>query len=176
MEHRSQANKIRGAIYIYAAQGRPDISDAEILDAVGQPWDQLDKGVIAETVEVVGCDETESEFEWQLANPQRLETPPKPDNQPQPVWFNPFDSIGLDVSKDDESVEISPPHVSSPMLQVGGTRKLYLARETKDTHDRDKRRDTENHKIDCGRAHFRELGVDYEVATNIQEVLTPRTK
>lgn len=54
--------------------------------------------------------------------------------------------------------------------------KLYLVRETKDTHDRDKRRDTENRKIDCGRAHFRELGVDYEVATNIQEVLTPRTK
>jgi len=52
--------------------------------------------------------------------------------------------------------------------------KLYLVRETKDTHDRDKRRETENRKIDCGRAHFDALGVDYEVATNITEVLTPR--
>ena len=52
--------------------------------------------------------------------------------------------------------------------------KLYLVRETKDTHDRDKRRDTENRKIDCGRAHFDAIGVDYKVATNIKEVLTPR--
>ena len=54
--------------------------------------------------------------------------------------------------------------------------KLYLVRETKDTHDRDKRRDTENRKIDCGRAHFDALGVDFEVATNITEVLTPRAE
>ncbi|WP_459556758.1 restriction endonuclease [Lacunimicrobium album] len=54
--------------------------------------------------------------------------------------------------------------------------KLYLVRETRDTHDRDKRRDIENRKIDCGRAHFDALGVDYEVATNVQEVLTPRAK
>ena len=54
--------------------------------------------------------------------------------------------------------------------------KLYLVRETKDTHDRDKRRDNENKKIDCGRAHFDALGVDYEVAINIQEVLTPKSK
>jgi type III restriction enzyme len=54
--------------------------------------------------------------------------------------------------------------------------KLYLVRESKDTHDRDKRRDIENRKIDCGRAHFDALGVDYEVATNIQEVLTPRAE
>jgi type III restriction enzyme len=51
--------------------------------------------------------------------------------------------------------------------------KLYLVRETKDTHDRNKRRDSENKKIDCGRAHFDAIGVDYEVATNIAEVLRP---
>ncbi len=49
--------------------------------------------------------------------------------------------------------------------------KLYLVRESKSTHDRDKRRDTENRKIDCGNAHFDALGVNYKVATNIQEVL-----
>ncbi len=54
--------------------------------------------------------------------------------------------------------------------------KLYLVRETKDTHDRDKRRDSENKKINCGRAHFDALGVDYEVAINIKEVLTPKIK
>lgn len=50
--------------------------------------------------------------------------------------------------------------------------KLYLVRETKSTHDRDKRREIENQKIDCGREHFKALGVNFEVATNINEVLT----
>ena len=49
--------------------------------------------------------------------------------------------------------------------------KLYLVRETKSTHDRDKRRDLENHKIDCGQAHFDALGVNFKVAKNIHEVL-----
>ncbi|MCP4579168.1 MAG: type III restriction endonuclease, partial [Deltaproteobacteria bacterium] len=49
--------------------------------------------------------------------------------------------------------------------------KLYLIRETKSTHDRDARRETENRKIDCGRAHFDALGVNFKVATNIHEVL-----
>lgn len=49
--------------------------------------------------------------------------------------------------------------------------KLYLVRETKSTHDRDKRREIENRKIDCGQAHFDALGVNFKVATNIYEVL-----
>jgi len=49
--------------------------------------------------------------------------------------------------------------------------KLYLVRETKSTHDRDKRRETENRKCDCGQAHFDALGVNFKVATNIQEIL-----
>lgn len=49
--------------------------------------------------------------------------------------------------------------------------KLYLVRETKNTHDRGKRRPNENQKIECGRAHFKALGVNYAVATNIHEVL-----
>ena len=49
--------------------------------------------------------------------------------------------------------------------------KLYLVRKTKSTHDRDRRRETENHKVDCGKAHFDALGVDFKVATSIHEVL-----
>lgn len=49
--------------------------------------------------------------------------------------------------------------------------KLYLIRETKSTHDRDEMRAIENQKIDCGKAHFDALGVDFKVATNIHEVL-----
>ena len=49
--------------------------------------------------------------------------------------------------------------------------KLYLVRETKSTHDRDARRELENQKIECGAAHFKALGVNFKVATNIHEVL-----
>lgn len=50
-------------------------------------------------------------------------------------------------------------------------RKVYLIRETKSTHDADKRRLEENLKILCGEAHFKALGgVDYRVATSVAEV------
>lgn len=49
--------------------------------------------------------------------------------------------------------------------------KLYLIRETKSTHDSDKRRTIENQKIKCGKAHFDKLGVNFKVAINIDEVL-----
>lgn len=49
--------------------------------------------------------------------------------------------------------------------------KLYLVRETKSTHDKDDRRDKENKKIDCGKAHFKSLGVNFKVATTIHELL-----
>jgi len=51
--------------------------------------------------------------------------------------------------------------------------KLYLVRETKSTLDRDKRRESENKKVDCGKAHFKALGVNFKDATSINEVLQP---
>lgn len=56
-------------------------------------------------------------------------------------------------------------------LVTAGDEKLYMVKETKSTHDQFKRRDTENKKIDCGKAHFDAIGVDFGVATNIYEVL-----
>ena len=56
---------------------------------------------------------------------------------------------------------------------VDDTQKLYLVRETKSTLDRDKRRSTENKKVDCGKAHFKALGVNFKDATTIYEVLNP---
>ena len=49
--------------------------------------------------------------------------------------------------------------------------KLYLVRETKSTLDRDKRRDSENKKVDCGKAHFTALGVDFKDVVNIHDLL-----
>ena len=49
--------------------------------------------------------------------------------------------------------------------------KLYLVRETKSTHDSDKRRNPENLKIKCGDAHFKKLGVDFKVVINPKETI-----
>lgn len=54
---------------------------------------------------------------------------------------------------------------------VEDTDKLYLVRETKSTLTRDKRRESENKKVDCGKAHFKALGVNFKDATNIYEVI-----
>jgi len=56
---------------------------------------------------------------------------------------------------------------------VEDSQKLYLVRETKSTLDREKRRESENKKVDCGKAHFKALGVNFKDATNIHEVLQP---
>ncbi|WP_018405280.1 restriction endonuclease [Marinobacter gelidimuriae] len=54
---------------------------------------------------------------------------------------------------------------------LDGDKKVYLIRETKTTHDSDKRRLEENLKILCGEAHFKALGkVDYRVAASVAEV------
>ncbi len=54
---------------------------------------------------------------------------------------------------------------------VEDSHKLYLVRETKSTLDREKRRETENKKVDCGKAHFDALGVNFKDAKSIHEVL-----
>lgn len=52
-------------------------------------------------------------------------------------------------------------------------KKVYLIRETKSTHDSDKRRLEENLKIICGEAHFKALGdIDYGVAISAAEIVT----
>lgn len=56
---------------------------------------------------------------------------------------------------------------------VEDTQKLYLVRKTKSTLDRDKRRESENRKVDCGKAHFKALGVTFKKSTTIYEVLQP---
>ncbi len=54
---------------------------------------------------------------------------------------------------------------------VENSHKLYLVRETKSTLDRDKRRESENKKVDCGKAHFKALNVNFKEASNIHEIL-----
>ena len=55
--------------------------------------------------------------------------------------------------------------------QPTGRPLLYLVRETKDTHERDRWRPDERRKVVCGERHFRDaLGVDYEVVVTADEL------
>ena len=47
--------------------------------------------------------------------------------------------------------------------QVDGENRIYMIRETKNTHDRDKRRPSENAKIDAAIEHFKTIGIGYDV-------------
>ncbi|MBM3272936.1 ASCH domain-containing protein [Candidatus Kaiserbacteria bacterium] len=83
VECRSQSTNVRGRVYIYASLAKAEPGD-EHLDG------DLPRGVIVGTVEIADCEGGDGEFEWSLANPQRLAEPLPPQEQPQPVWFYPF--------------------------------------------------------------------------------------
>ncbi len=92
-EYRSQPTKVRGRIYIYASLGNVEFDDDELEDIeseIGQPLASLPRGVVVGTVEIVVCEGTDADYAWELANPERLATPLKPLEHPQPVWFHPF--------------------------------------------------------------------------------------
>ena len=56
-------------------------------------------------------------------------------------------------------------------IVLEGDEQLYLVRETKSTRDEEKRRQTENDKVSCGRKHFESIGVDFDDVTSLKEVL-----
>jgi hypothetical protein len=90
-EYRSQLTHIRERIYIYASLPPGNQSYYKILKV--EPG-TLPTGLILGTVEIVDCKyrNDEGDYQWILANPQRLETPLKPERRPQPVFFIPFNS------------------------------------------------------------------------------------
>lgn len=54
---------------------------------------------------------------------------------------------------------------------LGEDDEVYLVRETKSTKDEDKRRIQENNKIKYGEQHFKTIGVNFKVCTNVQKFL-----
>jgi hypothetical protein len=88
-EYRSQLTRIRGAVYLYAAMkpGNPDYYSQLKIEPGTPPT-----GLIVGTVEIVECKYRvlHRDYEWRLANPVRLDKPIKPERQPQPVFFKPF--------------------------------------------------------------------------------------
>ena len=87
IEYRSVPTHIRGRVYIYASSTPGHFSLFQKMNA--QP-DDFPMRALVGTVEIVDCKGVNKDYEWTLARPMRLVKTIKPDNQPQPVWFQPF--------------------------------------------------------------------------------------
>ncbi len=87
IEYRSQPTRIRGRVYIYSSQKS---APQEFYVDYGIEPGTLQTGMLLGTVEVVACIGVPGDYEWHLANPERLSEPIKPRTHPQPVWFKPF--------------------------------------------------------------------------------------
>jgi len=88
-EYRSQPTNVRGPIYIYAGNKVTlGYEDA----AMGLP-----RGVVIGTVEIVDCTWEQSGgcYAWNLANPERLPTPRKPERRPNPCVSASGESTGM---------------------------------------------------------------------------------
>ena len=84
IEHRSRKTNIRERVYLFAS---PTI-EKDICEEEGIDCTKLPTGLIVGTVEIDDCiEEGRNEYEWHLANPERLSTYLKVKNQPQPgIW------------------------------------------------------------------------------------------
>ena len=87
VEYRSQVTHIRERVYLYASL-KP--GNEKYYAELGVEPGSLPTGLILGTVEIVDCTGFPGEYDWHLANPQRLGTPIKPERQPQPTFFKPF--------------------------------------------------------------------------------------
>ena len=87
IEYRNMPTSKRERVYIYASNTP---FDQEAWDEINLEPGDLPTGVLVGTVEIVGCRKTKTEYEWDLAKPQRLKRPIKPTNHPQPASFYPF--------------------------------------------------------------------------------------
>ena len=87
IEYRSLRTHIRGRVYIYACKAP---GDADSYEEAGFEVEDLPRGVLVGTVELVDCTGEDGEFEWHLAEPRRLRPPLAVVGMPQPVFFWPF--------------------------------------------------------------------------------------
>jgi hypothetical protein len=106
IEVRSRLTHVRERVYIYAGLSRIEADEeARIAARFGIDVDELPRGVLVGTVEIVGCrplkrgeskaagfkiDPADDQFAWLLERPKRAAALRTPKKQPQPVFFNPF--------------------------------------------------------------------------------------
>lgn len=88
-EYRTRPTRVRGRVYIYAAQRVQE--QEEEWAKVGMGRDDVVRGRIVGSVEIVACewDREKKHYQWHLARPRRMAAR-LPRRRPQPVWFYPF--------------------------------------------------------------------------------------
>jgi hypothetical protein len=88
-EFRSQPTRIRGAVYLYAANRPADWAPG--WRQAGCAPGELPTGCIVGTVEIVDCrwDEAERQYRYILQNPRRFARPKTALNQPAPRFWIP---------------------------------------------------------------------------------------
>jgi hypothetical protein len=86
IEYRSRSTSKRGRFYVYASKD----PDWERYEHYGLQPDDLPRGFLIGTVEIVDCSAKSGKYRWYLANPRPLKRPKKPQNRPMPTWFTPF--------------------------------------------------------------------------------------
>lgn len=87
IEYRSRPVTLRERVYIYACKS---LGPAEDYEEAGFAPAELPLGVLIGTVEIVDCTGDDGDYEWHLANPQRLKKPLPVQAFPQPGFFWPF--------------------------------------------------------------------------------------
>lgn len=88
-EYRSMATNIRERVYLYASNQQGG-SEAQ-LKQTGKSFEELPKGMIVGSVEIVDCKWNESRdcYAYKLSSPIRLKRNRKPVNHPSPVFWRP---------------------------------------------------------------------------------------
>lgn len=79
-----------------------------------------------------------------------------------PAWFTVDTPIG--------------PYNPDWAIVFDDSERVYLVRETKGSLDPDERRHEENVKIECAGRHFAAIGVDYAVATSVDDMISHLTR
>lgn len=89
IEARSAPTSVRGRVYIYASK-QPE--ERYYFEELGAKPGDFPTGVLVGTVEIVGCERPSAAelYQWQLASPERLAEPLKPEQPALAVWFVPF--------------------------------------------------------------------------------------
>ena len=89
VEYRSRKTNIRERVYLYASA--TPFEDAKAWRKVNARPGELASTVIVGTVEITDCVWSAANgcYAYRLAKPRRLNTPLKPKNQPQPVFWRP---------------------------------------------------------------------------------------
>lgn len=90
VEYRTRPCRLRERVYIYASKAP---GPAAAYSEAGYSRDDLVRGKLLGTVEIVDCTGTPGNYRWRLARPLRLPEPLATTAKGQPSFFWPFGPV-----------------------------------------------------------------------------------